>query len=90
MLWRRGHFSPDVRIFRKLVLIVVASLLMGVILHYSAVGLSAWLFGPTLPIRVAALAGLVGVGMASFAVFAQVTGASNLVGHVKSLKRRNT
>jgi putative peptidoglycan lipid II flippase len=90
VLWRREHFSPDTRIFRKLVLILVASLLMGVILHFRPVGLKDWLFGPALPIRAAALAALLLVGMASFGLFAQVTAASNLIGHVKSLKRRNT
>lgn len=90
VLWRRGHFSPNFGIAKKLALILLASLLMGMILHFAAVGLADWLSSPGLLVRVAALAALVGVGMASFVIFAQVTGGSNLVRHMKTLTRRNS
>ncbi len=90
VLWRRGHFIPYLNVARKVALILIASLLMGVILHFSADALSAWLFGPGLPIRAAALGALVLLGMVSFALIAQITGGSDLAGHLKALKRRNT
>lgn len=90
VLWRRGHFSPDTRVLKKIALILVASLLMGIILHYTALGLNDWLFGPGLAIRAAALTGLILVGMTSFVVFAQLTGGSDLIRHAKTLTRRNS
>jgi putative peptidoglycan lipid II flippase len=90
VLWKRGHFVPNLGILRKTGLILIASLLMGVILHFSADALTDWLFGPPLLIRAAALAGLIGIGMATFAVFAQITGGSDLLGRLKALKRGNT
>ena len=29
VLWRRGHFTPDLTVLRKLMMVMIASLLMG-------------------------------------------------------------
>ncbi|WP_417687252.1 murein biosynthesis integral membrane protein MurJ [Roseibium sp.] len=90
VLWKRGHFSPDLRILRKLVFILLASLGMGIVIHFASIWLAPWIFGPGLPVRIGALGLLVLIGMAAFAVLVQITGGSNLVGHIKTLKRGNT
>lgn len=90
VLRRRGHFSPDLRVVRKLGLILIASLLMGAVLHYCALGLSPWITGNLLLVRIGALAALIGVGMSTFVIFAQISGGSDLLGHLKTLARRNT
>ncbi len=90
VLRQRGHFSPDLKVVRKIGLILIASLLMGVVLHYCALGLAPWISDSLLVVRVGALAALVGVGMLAFIIFAQVSGGSDLLGHVKALTRRNT
>lgn len=90
VLWRRGHFTPDLTVLRKLALILIASALMGVVIHFAAIGLAPWISGTNLLIRVAGLAALVATGMIVFGVFAQLSGGSNLVAHFRALKRRNT
>ncbi|WP_346912146.1 lipid II flippase MurJ [uncultured Roseibium sp.] len=91
VLWRRGHFLPDVPHSAKGRSDPRRKPADGrhpALFRCGPVGMAVR-FGPA-DSGGGALRGLVGVGMASFAVFAQVTGASNLIGHAKSLKRRNT
>lgn len=90
VLWRRGHFQPDFKLMRRLVLVLLASLVMGAALHFSAQFLSPWLTAPWLAVRAASLLGLVVVGMVTFAVFTQLSGGSDLLGMLKALTRRNT
>lgn len=89
-LQRRGHFTPDLHVVRKLGLILLASLLMGAVLHYCALWLSPWIIDSLLVVRVGALTALIGTGIFAFVVFAQVSGGSDLLGHLKALARRNT
>ncbi|MEP2181262.1 murein biosynthesis integral membrane protein MurJ, partial [Roseibium sp.] len=72
VLWRRGHFTPDLTVLRKLALILLASCLMGVVIHFAAIGLAPWISGSNLLVRVAGLAALVATGAIVFAVFAQL------------------
>lgn len=90
VLWRRGHFAPDTAVLRKLVLVLCASLLMGLVIHFAAVALAPYLSDGWLVIRAASLAVLVAAGISAFAVFAQITGGSDLISLAKSLKRGNT
>ena len=90
VLWRRGHFAPDFKLLRRLVLVFLASLLMGVTVHFAALYLAPYLTDGWLAIRAASLVVLVLVGMVTFAVFTQLSGGSNLLGMVKALTRRNT
>lgn len=90
VLWRRGHFAPDFKLLRRLVLVFLASLLMGVTVHFAALYLAPYLSDGWLAIRAASLVVLVLVGMVTFAVFTQLSGGSNLLGMVKALTRRNT
>jgi len=90
VLWKRGHFAPDAAVLRKLFLVLLASLLMGGVIHYTAVLLAPYLSGGWLLMRIASLTVLVLSGMIVFAAFAQLSGGSDLIGLAKSLKRRNT
>ncbi len=89
VLWRRGHFIPDGRVLRRIVLLLVASLLMGVVVYFGAEFLKPWLHAPRLVVRFFSLCLLVFVGMAGFAIFVQLTGASDLLGRLKTLMRRD-
>ncbi|MEI2386878.1 murein biosynthesis integral membrane protein MurJ [Breoghania sp. JC706] len=87
-LWRRGEFVPDASLRKRLPLLVLASVLMGGIV-FAGYLLFAPVFGQALlPVRAGALAALVVVGMATFAVFVQVTGASDLLGYFKAALRK--
>ncbi len=90
VLWHRGHFSPDLKLMRRLVLVLLASLVMGVVLHFAAIYLAPYLTGGTLALRMAGLGLLVLTGIVTFAVVAQLSGGADLVGMAKTLKRRNT
>jgi putative peptidoglycan lipid II flippase len=90
VLWKRGHFAPDVAILKKLALVLLASLLMGVVIHFTAGALAPYLKDGWLLVRIAGLGLLVLTGIVAFALFAQLTGGSDLIGLAKSLKRRNT
>jgi len=90
VLWRRGHFAPDLKLLRRLLLVFLASLLMGVTVHFAALYLAPYLSDTWLLVRAASLVALVLIGMVTFAVFTQVSGGSNLLGMVKALTRRNT
>ena len=76
-LYRRGHFTPDVSLRRRLPLILLAAVLMGVGLL-----LAMWLMGPMLGhasflVRASAVGILVLAGVVLFAVFCQLTGAAD-------------
>ncbi|AXJ94361.1 MULTISPECIES: murein biosynthesis integral membrane protein MurJ [unclassified Sphingomonas] len=86
VLSRRGHFALDPQVRRKVPRLLLAALLMG-----GALLLVTPLVDPyltrALPIRGAALAGLVGAGVAIYVIACFVTGAFR-VADLKSLLRR--
>ncbi|ADZ72665.1 murein biosynthesis integral membrane protein MurJ [Polymorphum gilvum] len=88
VLWRRGHFVPDGTVLRRTSLLVLASLVMGVVVHFGALAAEHWLTAPALAVRFLTLAGLVVLGMGGFVVFVQITGATDLVGRFRTLRRR--
>ncbi len=90
VLWRRGHYTPDLALLRKLVLVLLASLLMGVVVHFAAVFLAPYLAHGWLAMRAFSLLVLVVTGILAFAAFAQVTGGTDFVSLGKTLIRRNT
>ena len=83
LLWgglsRNGNFATDTRTRRNLLLIVLASLVMGAELVAAAVGLAPW-FAPANPlhVRAAALAALVLAGAAAYFAIAYALGAFRL------------
>jgi putative peptidoglycan lipid II flippase len=82
ILWQRGHLAIDERLRARLPRVVAATAAMGGVcafLHLEI--LVPWLDGDQ-PHRIAALAILVGSGLASFALAAQLFGAA----HVRDLR----
>ncbi len=74
-LARRGHFRPDAALRKRLPLLAIAAILMGV-----GVALAAWWLGPLvtdarLIIRILVIGLLVALGMGLFALFCLLTGA---------------
>ncbi|SHM88218.1 murein biosynthesis integral membrane protein MurJ [Roseibium suaedae] len=90
VLWRRGHFKPDRRILRKVALILLSSVIMGLAVEGLAMVLEPWMMTGSLAVRAGALALLVTAGMIVFAAAVQLTGGTDLLSHIKTLKRRNT
>lgn len=88
ILWKRGHFAPDMRLMRRLFMVLLASALMGVVVHFTAQMLNGYLHDGWLVLRIVSLAGLVIVGMLAFAIFAQVSGGTDFVRHWRTLKKR--
>ena len=76
LLIRRGHFRFDRRARRNLPRVGAAALGMGVVLALLRVALAPALAGPAV-LRVGALAGLVGAGLAVFALLALVFGIAD-------------
>jgi putative peptidoglycan lipid II flippase len=76
LLIRRGHFRFDRRARRNLPRVGAAALGMGVVLALLQVALAPALAGPAV-LRVGALAGLVGAGLAAFALLALVFGIAD-------------
>jgi putative peptidoglycan lipid II flippase len=86
-LRRRGEFAADARLIRTLPMIVLSSVVMGVVLWYGVDLLGPWLArSNVLLVRVGALAALVTLGLASYAVLIFGTGVFS-VGALKGLLR---
>lgn len=86
ILLRRGHFRPDAVLRRRVLAMLAASLLMAVVL----IGLRGLLFGhvPTGPVRYLALGGLIGGGMLTYGIAAQLLGAYDLREVRRMMSRR--
>jgi len=76
LLVRRGHFRLDRRARRNLPRVAAAALGMGAVLALLRLALAPAFAGPAL-VRIAALAGLVGAGLAAFAVLALALGIAD-------------
>jgi putative peptidoglycan lipid II flippase len=87
-LVRRGHLSADAVMKRRLPLLALAALVMGVGLYAAAWLLKAYSEDPRFSVQVAGLAALVAFGFALFTLVAQVTGAMDLRRIVRSVLRR--
>lgn len=87
-LARRGELVADAELKRRLPLLALASLLMGVGLFFAAIFLSPWIKDPRLVVEVAVIVALVAFGGALFALFCQLTGAIDLRRVVTGLRRR--
>jgi putative peptidoglycan lipid II flippase len=88
-LVKRGHFVADARLKRTLPRIIAASAAMGVVLLLLAEAIGAR-FGEPAPqlVRIAALAGLVGAGFATYVAAVFLTGAMDMAQLRRFLRRR--
>jgi len=86
-LYRRGNFELDAAMKRRGLPILISSLLMGGALWGAALGLAPYMqAGMGTPLQVGALGALVGFGLLTYAIVAQLTGAA----HIQSLMRTLT
>ena len=92
LLWaalsRRGHFRLDARLTRRLPLLALAALLMGVCLVAGVRIVAGVLSDPSLALRAATLAAIVTAGVALYAAFCQLTGAADVFALAKAVRRR--
>ncbi len=87
-LHRRGQFKADAALRKRLPLLLLASVLMGVCLY-----LALWMVAPVLAnpgslAGIVAVGGLVIGGVIAFVLFCQVTGAADFRGAFASLRAR--
>ncbi|MGB8843944.1 MAG: murein biosynthesis integral membrane protein MurJ, partial [Aliidongia sp.] len=87
LLLRNGHFALDARLRHRMPRILGAALVMALLLGAAARLLQMPLHEGPLALRVAALAGLVGIGLAAYGGLALGFGAGNL-GDLKAMIRR--
>ncbi|WP_288905032.1 murein biosynthesis integral membrane protein MurJ [uncultured Sneathiella sp.] len=87
ILRRRGHYTADARLLRRLVGMIVASVIMSVGLYFARENL-AGAFTGDLPVRVGALIALVVGGGVLYAVSGILTGTARLQEIKSMLKRR--
>jgi len=76
-LHRSGHFAADVSLRKRLPLILLAALLMGVALVAAMWAMAPLVASPSFAIRATTVSVLVGGGVLLFAVFCQLTGAAD-------------
>ena len=88
LLARNGHFTLDARLRRRMPRILGAALAMALVLAGAARLLQAPLHGGTMALEVAALAALIGIGLAAYAGFALALGAGSLAEFKALLRRR--
>nr|WP_321461739.1 murein biosynthesis integral membrane protein MurJ [uncultured Cohaesibacter sp.] len=89
-LWRRGHFSADKLLVRRLILFTLASLIMGAGVYYLSGLLQPWLRAEFFITRLSALGGLVLAGLLLFLIAAIGTGSLSLSEMKKRLLHRDT
>lgn len=77
VLLRRGDFVADSGLRRRLLLLLLASLLMGAVLFFGIGLFDSWLTDPSGLTRSLGLAAVVAAGVILFGVFVQLTGAAD-------------
>jgi putative peptidoglycan lipid II flippase len=90
LLRRKGHFALDARSRRRVPRILGATLVMALALAVAARLLQAPLHEGPLLLRVAALGGLIGIGLASYSGFALLFGAGSLADLGRFGRRRGS
>jgi putative peptidoglycan lipid II flippase len=76
-LHRRGHFTADESLRKRLPLILLAAVLMGIALVAAMWAMAALIDAPSFAVRASAVSVLVVGGVVLFAVFCQLTGAAD-------------
>lgn len=88
-LWRRGQFTIDPEAKRRLPLIGLAAVLMGLCLVFAEQLMESLLVSSAFLTRASAVAVLVAGGVVVFTVFCQVTGAVSIRGLLAKLRDRS-
>lgn len=91
VLVRRGHWGEDRALLKRIPLLVLSSVLLGVALHFGAAWAQPWLGAQsTLPQHVAALGGLTVAGMVLYFALAFGTGGASLAQVRRSMRRKGS
>jgi putative peptidoglycan lipid II flippase len=88
VLARDNHLNMDAALRHRLPLMLLASVVMGVVVYLAAWSLAPWLTDHRIVVRGLVLAGLVGIGVACFALFCQVTGVIDFRRVVRAVATR--
>lgn len=88
LLYRRGHWHADRRLKRVVPRQLAAAIGMGVLVALIAEWLSAWLLGAT-PLRIAALAVIVGGGALAYFALCHLLGAARISEVLAQMRPRN-
>lgn len=90
-LYKRGHFDLDNQLIRRLPRIILSSFIMGAVLYQAAAYASPYLtLDNGIWVRFAVLFALVTCGAVTYALSAELTGATNLKSLKSSFKRKST
>lgn len=89
LLWRRGYFDPSPMQIRRLGTIILVSMVMGAAAWWVAGLISPWLYGPSLILKLAALAALVAGGGAVYFALIHFTGTLHIRRLVGQFRRTN-
>jgi putative peptidoglycan lipid II flippase len=87
-LWRRRQFTLDAKAKRRLLMLLLASVLMGVVLYFGGGLVESLLDDPSTLIRAIDLGVIVIAGIVIYAVFVQLTGAVDFREFLR--RRRNS
>ncbi len=87
-LWRRGHFTWDANLVRRVPRLVLSTVLMGVWVYFCAQWLSFYLQHDKLIMRGFGVAVLTGSGIACFGLMCHMTGVSNLFTILRRIRAR--
>ncbi|MCB1497523.1 MAG: murein biosynthesis integral membrane protein MurJ [Bauldia sp.] len=87
-LARRGQFTTDAALKKRLPLLLLAAMLMGAVLFVAQWLMAPFLVDPALIVRAASVGVLVIGGVVVFAVFCQLTGAADFRGALAKVLKR--
>jgi putative peptidoglycan lipid II flippase len=87
-LSRRGQFAADALLRRRLPLLALASILMGICLYVAMLGAASALVDSNVLVRIAAVGSLVAGGVVLFALFCHLTGAVDFRQSLKTIRGR--
>jgi putative peptidoglycan lipid II flippase len=73
VLRRRGHMNADPALRRRLPLLALASVLMGIVVYAAAWALNPWLLSDSLIVRALVMVALITIGVVIFALFCHFT-----------------
>lgn len=88
VLWRRGDFRPSAVTLRRVAMIVLASIVMGVVVVVLHKALGAWLASPALSVRFITVMSVIGLAAIIYFAIVIATGALDRDELKRALKRK--
>ena len=88
VLWKRGDFRPSPTTLRRVVMIILASIVMGVVVLALNWAMAAWLSSPAFSIRFVSVMGVILIAATIYFVIVIVSGALDRNELKRALRRR--